>query len=203
MTIGPNVLVDSLALLTQAADFTAVPETRIVVADDRVPWLHLMALHAQRPQTTRVSDNGHELAKRICFGATVSTVSLMILRYMYNDLDGGSLPIFRNYVNACAVVTFALGATTVAYASQSFTLSESAMQWHRLTDGIVFTTLQIQDLCKEEGDRERGRSTIPILCGDSAAHWTVVLPRSHGHSSSQHPGKCLGGAFLDHVVLKG
>lgn len=134
-----------------------------------------MTLHAQRPQTTRVSDDGHGLAKRVYFGVTVFTVSLLVLRYMYNDLDGGSHPIFRNYINACAVVAFALGATTVAYASQTFTLSGSAMQWHWLTGGIVFRTLQIQDLCDQEGVRERGRSTIPILCGDFTARWTVIL----------------------------
>lgn len=116
------------------------------------------------------------LAGCVYFGATEYTISLLILGYMYNDLEGGNHPFSRNLINACAVVAFALGATTVAYAGQPLSLTEQAKQWHWMIGAIVFTTLQVQDLCDQEGDRGRGRATIPIVWGDHVARWTVIVP---------------------------
>ncbi|KAF2495281.1 hypothetical protein BU16DRAFT_385637 [Lophium mytilinum] len=110
------------------------------------------------------------------FGATSFTVTLLFLGWLYNDCEGGSHPVARNLINACAVVCFALGATTVAYGSDPFSLSEEGQFWQWMIAAIVFTTLQIQDLCDQDGDRCRGRNTIPLVFGDRVARWSVVVP---------------------------
>jgi hypothetical protein len=79
---------------------------------------------------------------------------------MYNDLEGREHPFTRNLINALAVVWFAFGATTVAYAGQPLLLTPQAMQWECIIVAIVFTTLQVQDLHDQEGDRVRGRCTV-------------------------------------------
>jgi 4-hydroxybenzoate polyprenyltransferase len=110
------------------------------------------------------------------FGATIYTVALLALGYMYNDLEGGEHPFTRNLINACAVVWFALGATTVAYAGQPLLLNQQAMTWQCIIGAIVLTTLQVQDLHDQEGDRDRGRSTLPLVYGDVVTRWSVVVP---------------------------
>lgn len=82
----------------------------------------------------------------------------------------------RNLINACAVVCFALGATIVAYGGEAFSLTGKARLWHWIVAAVVFSTLQIQDLCDQKGDKHRGRSTIPILFGDTIARWSVIVP---------------------------
>lgn len=60
--------------------------------------------------------------------------------------------------------------------SLPFELNEKGQQWHWMIGVIVFTTLQVQDLCDQEGDRDRGRRTIPVIFGDNVARWTVAIP---------------------------
>lgn len=95
--------------------------------------------------------------------------------YLYNVLDGADYLLFRNLLNACAAVVFVLGATTVACADEPFALNASAVHWHCMVCGILFSTIQIQDLRDQEGDKERGRSTVPMLLGDTVGRWTVIL----------------------------
>lgn len=116
------------------------------------------------------------VALGVCLETTPFTLALLLLGWMYNDWEGGSHPLARNTINACAVVCFALGATVVAYRDSPFALNQKGQQWQWIIAAVVCTTLQIQDFHDQEGDRYRGRSTIPILIGDAAGRWTVVTP---------------------------
>ena len=95
--------------------------------------------------------------------------------YLYNVLDGADHLLFRNLLNACAAVAFVLGGTTVTYADEPFMLNTSAVQWHCMIYGMLFSTIHIQDLWDQEGDKERGRSAVPVLLGDTIGRWTVIL----------------------------
>ena len=112
-------------------------------------------------------------------GAGTETALAIGLSWMYNDLGGSDIHYTaRNGINALAVVVASVGTTKVAlggsYAHGEFT--RKGYHWLVLKALLVFTTLQIQDLRDQRGDRKRGRSTIPLILGDSVARWTVALP---------------------------
>jgi len=109
-------------------------------------------------------------------GASEETVALLALDWMYNDLGGANENyIIRNLINGLAFVTYSLGATKVACGS-TFSLNSAGYQWLAIQGAIIFSTLQVQDLKDQAGDLARGRSTVPLVLGDTAARWTIAIP---------------------------
>ena len=41
---------------------------------------------------------------------------------------------------------------------------------------IMSTTMQIQDLYDQEGDKLRGRTTVPLVFGDMNARYSIAVP---------------------------
>ena len=107
-------------------------------------------------------------------GSIAPCISLMILGYIYNDLGGADYScIIRNVINAGGYTSFASGATIVA--SSPAVLSDKAVAWFFIIAMIVSMTVQMQDIPDQEGDRVRGRMTVPLVIGEGAARWTVAL----------------------------
>lgn len=110
-------------------------------------------------------------------GGMEETVAMMALTWMYNDLGGADESfVVRNLINAFGFMCYSSGATIVAGGYGQFTLNAVAYQWLAMVGGIVFTTLQMQDMADQEGDQARGRGTIPLVLGDGPARWTIVIP---------------------------
>ncbi|KAL9130348.1 MAG: hypothetical protein Q9217_001450 [Psora testacea] len=114
-------------------------------------------------------------------GAGSTTLMALILNWMYNDLGGSDVHyVVRNLINALAMVVSSIGTTQVAIhegfsnGSTEFTLR--GYQWLTIKAAIIFTTLQVQDLRDQDGDRSRLRSTVPIVIGDELARWSVAVP---------------------------
>ena len=103
------------------------------------------------------------------------TILAIIGSYMYNDLGGADESfIMRNLMNAAAITCFASGSALVALGPES-SLNEAAYRWLAIIGAIVTTTMQVQDMEDQEGDRLRGRATIPLLFGDMTARWTIAV----------------------------
>lgn len=108
---------------------------------------------------------------------------------MYNDLGGADESFFvRNLMNAAAITCFGAGAAQVAIGEQ-VALNVDAYRWLAIIAAIVTTTMQVQDMEDQEGDRARGRVTIPLLLGDATARhsiavlvsaWSLVCPAYWG-----------------------
>lgn len=112
-------------------------------------------------------------------GGTEETVAMMVLTWMYNDLGGGEESyLVRNLINAFGFMCYSSGATLVACGHGEITLNPDAYQWLGMIGGIVFTTLQMQDMSDQKGDKARGRGTIPLILGDWVARWTIAIPVS-------------------------
>ena len=110
-------------------------------------------------------------------GAMEVSVALMVFTWMYNDLGGADDNFFiRNLLNLFGFVSYSLGATLIASDDQHFSLNMTAYQWLAIVGMIVLTTLQMQDLPDQDGDRARGRGTIPLILGDWMARWTIAIP---------------------------
>ena len=82
-------------------------------------------------------------------GGMEETVAMFVLTWMYNDLGGADESyIVRNFINALGFVCYSSGATRVACGYGRCFLNDEAYQWLAIIGGIVFTTLQAQDMGK-------------------------------------------------------
>ena len=110
-------------------------------------------------------------------GGLEETVAMMVLTWMYNDLGGADESyIVRNLINAFGFVCYSSGATLVACGRGRSSFLPVTYQWLGIVGGIVFTTLQMQDMADQEGDRARNRGTVPLVLGDWPARWTIAIP---------------------------
>ncbi|KAL6714745.1 hypothetical protein ACLMJK_008170 [Lecanora helva] len=109
-------------------------------------------------------------------GGLQATVALQVFSYMYNDLDGANQYfVVRNVLNACGIACFSVGAASVMANFSTYTLDQRAYEWIAILSTVIFSTVHIQDLPDIEGDRTRGRETIPLLYGQAVARWSVAI----------------------------
>ncbi|KAI0383201.1 UbiA prenyltransferase family [Hypomontagnella monticulosa] len=100
-----------------------------------------------------------------CLGAAQETTLCLVLTWMYNDLGGADEHfILRNVINGAAYFAYGSGAFKVAAGSRSVAFDASV--WLAIVACMITTTMQIQDLKDQEGDRARQRSTAPLDLGD-------------------------------------
>ncbi|ROT38102.1 hypothetical protein SODALDRAFT_324532 [Sodiomyces alkalinus F11] len=122
-------------------------------------------------------------------GALRSSLCLMVLVWMYNDLDGSGSDIWlRNALNAGGLMCFSWGALAVLAQGEG-QLQRRAYEWILLTGAVVMTTVHAQDFPDLEGDMARGRRTIPLLHGEGPARgslavmvvaWSIACPAFWG-----------------------
>ncbi|KAF6815228.1 UbiA prenyltransferase [Colletotrichum sojae] len=120
----------------------------------------------------------------LVLGGFTPTVTMMALLWMYNDLDGSGANVWsRNAINTGGIMCFSAGALEVA--SGAGELPVRAWWWIALMGAAVMTTVQALDFPDMEGDRARGRQTIPLVCGEEVARgglavavviWSIACP---------------------------
>ena len=116
------------------------------------------------------------LAVNWILGAWDETLLLFALTWMYNDLGGGDQDfITRNLIIACAFGLYNRGALRIACGS-GHEITRLGYQWIALISCVIFTTMQVQDMDDQEGDRTRGRRSVPLTFGDWVARWTIAVP---------------------------
>ncbi|KAK0672540.1 UbiA prenyltransferase family-domain-containing protein [Cercophora samala] len=113
-------------------------------------------------------------------GGTRQCLALMVLGYGYNDLNLADWSwVSRNIINAFGFCCFASGALEV---TMEFSLSfsgeedQTVVRWLAMIGGIVFSTVQTQDMADQVGDRLRGRKSMPLALGDGPARWITAVP---------------------------
>ena len=112
-----------------------------------------------------------------CLGAAEETVLLLGLDWMYNDLGGADESyIVRNLILSAAYACYGSGALRIASLGEDFCWNSVTYRWTAMTSAIIFTTMQVQDLKDQDGDRVRLRKTMPLVWGDKVARWTVAAP---------------------------
>ncbi|KAH6879509.1 hypothetical protein B0T10DRAFT_464547 [Thelonectria olida] len=82
----------------------------------------------------------------------------------------------KNLINALFYLTGQLGSTRVAARFMgSASITKEGYIWCGLLGLNTFSTVQIQDLRDQEGDKARGRRTVPIAMGDIATRWVTSM----------------------------
>ena len=108
-----------------------------------------------------------------CFlGVANETAYIFSLTWLYNDLRGGD-NITRDPIIAVAYGLFLSSSLRIALGSGCI-ISERGYKWIFMQCGVILTTMQVQDLKDQEGDRARGRVTIPLLVGDMLSRWSIA-----------------------------
>ena len=116
------------------------------------------------------------LAVNWILGAWEETVLLFALTWMYNDLEGGDQDfVTRNLIIGCAFGLYNRGALRVA-CGEGHQVTKLGYQWVVLISCVIFTTMQVQDMKDQDGDRTRGRRSVPLTIGNRAARWTIAVP---------------------------
>lgn len=109
-------------------------------------------------------------------GALTQCTILIFLGWVYNDLGGSDENfVIRNIINAAGFLTYGFGATIIALGPSEYSLSDIGYRWFQIVGGVVLTTVQMQDMLDQDGDKARSRKTIPLVIGDGPARWTIAV----------------------------
>jgi 4-hydroxybenzoate polyprenyltransferase len=109
-------------------------------------------------------------------GGVVQSLTLMVLNVWYNDWGGAENPVFRNLINAIGFICYASAALDIFLGKSSPSSGPLMLQWFGIIGASVFSTIHIQDLRDQAGDRIRGRPTLPLIIGDWYCRWTLAVP---------------------------
>ena len=143
------------------------------------PWRPLAAGRINPVQTRRLLLAVVPLSLSIIYlwlGAVEETVLLFCLTWMYNDLGGADENfVVRNFIIAVAYTLYGNGALRVACGYGQSYISWGAYNWLIMIACVIFTTMHVQDLKDQEGDRARNRSTAPLVMGESVSRLSIAI----------------------------
>ncbi|KAE9363384.1 hypothetical protein N431DRAFT_356941 [Stipitochalara longipes BDJ] len=110
-------------------------------------------------------------------GGMQETIAMLVLTWMYNDLGGADNHyLTRNAINALGFMCYSSGSTIVATGYGEWEHNGRMQTWLTIVGGIIFSTLQMQDMADMEGDALRGRKTLPLVWGQGVARWSIAIP---------------------------
>ena len=115
------------------------------------PWRPIPSGRLSADQARRLLLAVLPIAILITFytGGIQETIAMNTLVYMYNDLGGADENfVVRNLINAAGFICYSAGATRVACGHDVYSLNDKAYQWLAMIGGIVFSTLQMQDMVR-------------------------------------------------------
>ncbi|KAL5339971.1 UbiA prenyltransferase family [Aspergillus crustosus] len=134
------------------------------------------------------------LGASVAMGVGVESGLILLLAWMYNDLGGGD-EVSRDVIIAVAYDVFLVASLRIGVLSTSsavspsqalpstISISKTGYTWLGIIGLVIATTMQVQDLKDQVGDKLRNRKTWPIVLGDSFSRkwiaacipfWSVV-----------------------------
>ncbi|KAF4973333.1 hypothetical protein FZEAL_9349 [Fusarium zealandicum] len=117
-------------------------------------------------------------------GAWQETAFYLFCTWLYNERAWGDKSWWqRALMNACGITTNRVATLRVAVlathlqlqASEPFHFTNKGLGWFLICAGIVFTTIQVQDLRDQEGDALIDRQTLPLILGDAPTRWITAV----------------------------
>ncbi|KAI9667970.1 MAG: hypothetical protein M1821_000790 [Bathelium mastoideum] len=113
------------------------------------------------------------LACNYVLGIWTEGLLIQVLSYYYNELDGGG-GLLRDVIIA---VSYGLANRTSLRLAISLenTVSSQGQLWTAVISAVILTTMHIQDLKDQKGDRKLGRKTMPLYLGDRSCRITLAI----------------------------
>ncbi|KAI4088408.1 MAG: hypothetical protein L6R37_008207 [Teloschistes peruensis] len=108
------------------------------------------------------------------YGSGVMWLITILGDWLYNDKGAANKNYWaRNATNAAAFFTYGLEATKDAVSPSR--LKFAVYGWLALLALVIASTVQTQNLPDREGDKARGRHTMPLILGELETRWTVAV----------------------------
>ncbi|KAJ0140375.1 hypothetical protein CTA2_1684 [Colletotrichum tanaceti] len=115
------------------------------------------------------------LALNYILGVWREGVFILILTWLYNDLRGGD-ELVRDVIIAAAYGLFNTASLKIAIGGDAeATVTDEGYAWASVISAVILTTMQVQDLKDQAGDRGRGRATVPLFFGDRASRASLAI----------------------------
>ncbi|EPE26890.1 hypothetical protein GLAREA_02804 [Glarea lozoyensis ATCC 20868] len=114
------------------------------------------------------------LALNYYLGAWNQGIAIHILTWLYNDLGGGDEVFVRELIIAIAYGFFNSGSLTIAVGPEC-SLSALGITWTIIVSGVILTTMQVQDLKDQKGDKTRKRRTIALFLGEKVSRTSIAF----------------------------
>ncbi|KAI1154622.1 UbiA prenyltransferase family-domain-containing protein [Nemania diffusa] len=102
---------------------------------------------------------------------------ILILTWMYNDIRGGD-EVVRDLIISVAYGMFNSASLEIAVGGGEYTdvnISRGGLIWTAMISAAILTTMQVQDLKDQAGDRTRGRQTIALWIGDRFSRLSIAF----------------------------
>ncbi|RBR07249.1 uncharacterized protein FIESC28_10748 [Fusarium coffeatum] len=121
------------------------------------------------------------LACNYSMGVGSEGLLMQVLTFYYNDLCGSD-EVVRDGIIAVAYAVVNTMSLKICIGPEN-TVSAQGMIWITVISGIILTTMSVQDLKDQEGDKARDRKTLPLVIGDlqtriiiacSVPFWSVL-----------------------------
>ena len=141
------------------------------------PWRNLPAGRMTLPQAKRLMLCSYPLSFTLSLfiGGFRQSMGLVFLGVWYNNLAGGdSSCLLRNTINACGYLCFTSGAMEVA-AGVHLPPGARLVQWLGIIAAVILSTVHLQDMHDQTGDRVKGRKTVPLVVGDGRTRWSTAF----------------------------
>lgn len=113
---------------------------------------------------------------RFLGGGSMESLVLIFLGHLYNNTSLGTRHwLVRNILNAGGFCAFAAGALSVALQDA---VPGTTYRWLGFLAAVIVTTIHMQDIPDQDGDRAAGRKTFPLVFGDEVARRTIAVAMS-------------------------
>lgn len=139
------------------------------------PWRPIPSGKVTRDQTRRAMLVAIPAALGLNYmlGVWREGVFIQILTWLYNDLGGGD-ELVRDAIIAVAYGLFNQGSLQIAIGGRA-SVSAGGQTWIVIVSGVILTTMQVQDLKDQGGDRTRGRKSMPLFLGDELSRVSIAV----------------------------
>ncbi|OTB19796.1 hypothetical protein K445DRAFT_52486 [Daldinia sp. EC12] len=149
------------------------------IAEDKInkPWRPIPAGRITPRQTERIIYVMYPVIILVssAVGGMIPCVAEAFLCLWYNELGGAADPFLKNLLNGLGYGCFLAGPLEVATRRSIFSEGGKAAIWLGVLAAIITTISHTQDFRDMEGDKAAGRSTVPLIVGDSTARAIVLL----------------------------
>ncbi|KAK6220910.1 hypothetical protein LQW54_001830 [Pestalotiopsis sp. IQ-011] len=113
------------------------------------------------------------LGLNYCLGVWTQGLLVQVLSYYYNELQGGAGAL-REVILA---VSYGLANRTSLQlaAGPGGAVGAQGDRWILLVSMVILTTMHVQDLKDQVGDRRAGRKTLPLVAGDGVCRVLLAV----------------------------
>jgi 4-hydroxybenzoate polyprenyltransferase len=99
-------------------------------------------------------------------------IFIHILVWLYNDIRGGD-EIVRDLIISIAYGLFN-SASLILTIGEDVEFTKEGVVWICMISGVILTTMQVQDLKDQVGDRTRGRKTVALFLGEQVSRFSIA-----------------------------